>query len=159
MNAKILSSRGILRPIIAVIMVGGLLGGHVQADNLEGASALNCAALQVFDCEPGSDCTGVAPEKIGAPRFIRIDLKGKKITGERPDGSKLNAIIGSVRKTDRRILLQGLESDTDEKRSLSGATVWMAAIATETGNLTFIAATPDIALVFFGACTPETTTK
>lgn len=53
----------------------------VYAADLDSSRPLLCSTVTVIDCVPGGSCEQVKNKEVGAPDFIRIDVRKKTMTG------------------------------------------------------------------------------
>ena len=118
-----------------------------------GASALDtsktilCASLEVLECVDGGDCEAVLAEEVGAPTFMRINVKKKEINAsvERPPTR-----IDHIEEVEDRIVLQGVEDGREDEIDGAG---WTISIDKSTARMVATVAVDQAAIIIFGACT------
>lgn len=103
---------------------------------------LLCALTRALSCDPLMDCAARSLDDLNLPRFVDIDLAGKRLTGQRPDGSTGNTVIERMARTSDTLALQGSEAGR----------AWSILIG-DSGDATFTASAADGATVIFAACT------
>src|SRR4051794_24852922 len=66
----------------------GLLAGAsaAAAAPFDGSAPMICAITELSSCGTGHDCRQETPDSLNMPRFLRIDIKGKVLSGTRADG-------------------------------------------------------------------------
>jgi len=104
-----------------------------------GTHKLMCAPVQVLDCAPGDTCLSGFPDEFGAPPFLRIDVKGKRVIGP-----KVESEILHIDRSEGQLLLTGKEFSF----------IWTIAINSETGAMTTSMTNRFGAYIMFGNCTP-----
>ena len=125
--------------------------GTVNASGLDGSRPLVCASATVMECLPLEGCRQVAPEGVGAPTGMRIDLSKKKITSTAPEGDGRSTKIERSETIDGKLILQGAEDGIEGVRDGLG---WTIAISEGTGNMVVSASGDDVSFTIFGVCTP-----
>jgi len=128
---------------LSSIVVAGALGCATQvatASDFDGSKPLICAPVEAYECLPDGECTAGTPREIGAPSFLRIDVKGKTI-----QGTNRTTLIKIVEETEAQLLLLGSELDFG----------WTVALDRESGAITISFASRDGSVVLFGSCTPS----
>jgi hypothetical protein len=128
---------------LAIAFAGMLMGGLVQADNLEGVNEMICAAAQVQICIENDTCYATTPMELGVPDFVIINTKKKTISTTKSSGQNRSSSFTSVMKNDGLIYLQGIE----DERAFSFV------IDEGTGRMTVAVARDGISVTVFGACT------
>lgn len=123
----------------------------LAADSFDGSEPLLCALLDINECAAGNGCEEVMAESINAPRFLRVNVKDKQITGKRASGSENTAAIEFMERLDGKLILQGADDGVEGVRDGLG---WTLTIAEDTGKLVLTASGDDVAFIAFGACTP-----
>lgn len=106
------------------------------------AGSLTCALSTLRACDEIVGCTRVLQEEVNVPRFWKIDLDRKTISGTRPDGSEASTPIQSMHSRMLVLNIGGAEN---------GRT-WGATISDD-GALSVVASGEGFAFVGFGACT------
>jgi|APFre7841882724_1041349.scaffolds.fasta_scaffold14614_4 hypothetical protein len=102
---------------------------------------LLCALTRALSCDPLMDCATRNLDDLNLPRFVDIDLAGKRLTGQRPDGSTGNTIIERMARTSDTLALQGSEAGR----------AWSIVIG-DSGDATFTSSQEDGATVIFAVC-------
>ena len=128
---------------LAIAIAGVLLGGLVQADNLEGVNEMVCAPAQVQICIENDTCYSATPAELGVPDFVIIDTKKNTISTTKSSGQNRSSPFTSVLKSDGLIYLQGIE----------GERAFSFVIEEATGRMTVAVARDGISVIVFGACT------
>ena len=118
------------------------LSGSVMAASFDGSEPLICATLEVQDCLPGAACEAETLDDVDAPRFFRISVPDKKITGTRPSGGGVDASIESIRHSKDMMFLQGAQE----------AFAWNVVIGEADGKMVLTIADNEDGIVVFGAC-------
>ena len=103
---------------------------------------LLCALTRALSCDPMSDCSVRDIGELNLPRFVDVDLAGKRLSGQRPDGSAATTLIDRMARTSETLALQGSEAGR----------AWSILIGDD-GDATFTASHADGATVVFAACT------
>jgi len=131
--------------VFMVAAAAGLSTGSALA--LDTSKEILCASLNVFECVDGGECEDVVPEEVGAPTFLRINVKKKEVRAsqERPP-----SIIDHIEEVEDRLVMQGVEDGEDNEEDGSG---WTISIEKATGRMVATAAASRAAIVIFGACT------
>jgi len=130
-----------------MLLVGVAPVAAARAQVVDGNKPLLCAVVDISSCAPnanGVDCQKQTPESANVPRFLRIDVAEKSISGMRADGEQRQVSIATVQRTQDRLLLQGIDE---------GPLSWSIAIAKRTGEMAFTGTKADVGFVVFGACT------
>jgi len=120
-----------------------VLSGPVMAAPFDGSQPLICAAIEIQDCVPGAACEAQTIEDLDAPRFFRISVQDKKITGTRPSGNAVDASIESIRHSQNMMFLQGAQESF----------AWNVVIGEADGKMVLTIADNEDGIVIFGACT------
>ena len=103
---------------------------------------LLCALTRALSCDPMSDCSVRDIGELNLPRFVEVDLAGKRLSGPRPDGSAATTVIDRMARTSETLALQGSEAGR----------AWSILIGDD-GDATFTASHAGGATVVFAACT------
>jgi hypothetical protein len=127
-----------------VIVLCSATAGPAAASDFDGSRKLLCAPSDVMECGAGGDCQRVTLEAMNIPRFIHVDFKKKRLSGETETGEETTA-VQNVQKVDGRTILQGAERGRG----------WSLVIDQETGHMSGAIAGDDIGFVLLGACTPR----
>jgi hypothetical protein len=128
---------------LAIAVAGTLIGGLVQADNLDGVDEMICAPSQVQICIENDTCYSATPADLGIPEFVIINMKKKMISTTRSSGLNRSTPFSSVNKSGGLIYLQGNE----------GERLFSFIIDVATGKMTVAVARDGISVSVFGACT------
>jgi hypothetical protein len=117
------------------------------AATFDGSNAFTCTAITLSSCGLDQVCRGETPDTLNAPRFLRVDVADKTITGTYSDQHEKATSIAFVGHGDGQMLLGGID----------GAMTWHVSIAEETGAMaltaTRVVENAQFAIVVFGACT------
>jgi hypothetical protein len=137
----------LIKPALAGIVVLLFSLFSAGASALDTSKTILCASLEVLECVDGADCEAVFPEEVGAPTFMRINVKKKEVKAsvERPPSR-----IDHIEEVEDRLVLQGVEDGRDDERDGAG---WTISIHKSTGRMTATVALDQAAIVIFGACT------
>jgi hypothetical protein len=128
---------------LAIAVAGTLIGGLVQADNLDGVDEMICAPSQVQICIENDTCYSATPADLGIPEFVIINMKKKMISTTKSSGLNRSTPFSSVSKSGGLIYLQGNE----------GERLFSFIIDVATGKMTVAVARDGISVSVFGACT------
>ena len=121
-----------------------LCAGNVAADALNAARNVLCTVLDVHICVETAGCADVLAEELNVPRFIQVDLRGKKLSTTEASGEMRETVVDSVQRDGGQITLQGVESG----RAFS------LFISESSGLATFATAAEGRSVSAFGVCTP-----
>jgi hypothetical protein len=119
------------------------LSGSVAAAPFDGSSPLICAALSRHLCSADAPCEAQDPEDSDVPRFLKVSVKDRQVTGVRPSGAKIDTKIEAIKHATDTMFLQGIQE----------AFIWSMAISEKDGAMTLTAANDGNGMVIFGACT------
>ena len=119
-------------------------GPPVAADDLSGADALLCTAVEVTRCLPGGDCLSLPPWELNVPQFIEIDLEALTLATTRASGQNRSTPIRTLERENGSIFLQGIE----------GGRAFSFVIDEGSGLASIAIARDSMAVTVFGACTP-----
>jgi hypothetical protein len=131
------------------LLATGLVSTVALADNLSDTTVYLCAPMQVTACEVDGECLTGPPWNWNIPDFVEIDVEARSLATTRASGENRTTPIRHLERDGEHIYLQGVQ----EGRAFS------IVIDEDTGDLTFAVATPGVALVAFGGCTPRVATK
>ncbi len=114
---------------------------------LDTSKTILCASLEVLECVDGAECEAVQPEEVGAPTFMRINVRKKEVSAsvERPPSK-----IDHIEEVENRLIMQGVEDGRDDERDGAG---WTISIDRSTARMVATVAVDQAAIVIFGACT------
>lgn len=133
-----------MRYISAPLMLTGCaLAFSAAAEPVDGSKPLLCATIDTIECVAQADCQYGTSDSLGFPQFLEIDTQGKRITADRPDGTRLDTTITTVSEFDDRLVFQGVENSMG----------WSVSINRANGRMTVAIAGKQIAFMVFGACT------
>ena len=128
---------------ISLVLTGALLlAGPALADPIDGSEPLVCSTNQGHDCDSEGSCDNGDPDDVRAPDLFKIDFRKKQITVLDEDRRGEVTKASSVEKTERTIVMQGVEGDRG----------WTLLIAKESGDLTLTTADEYAGFVVFGEC-------
>lgn len=116
----------------------------LYADELTGADAILCSAVEATLCSADGECESGPPWNWDIPQFLEIDLKKKVIRTTHASGEDRSTPIKNTERSDGKIFLQGVE----QGRAFSFV------ISEETGIASAAIAADGIAVTVFAACTP-----
>ena len=114
------------------------------ASDFDGSKTLLCAPGEAVECMPRGDCQQRSPDEVGIPRFITVDFRGKRLSGNTANGEQ-HTPIQNVRSVDGKQILQGAE----------GGRGWSLVIDEQTGDMSAAVADQSAGFLLFGACTPK----
>lgn len=120
-----------------------VIPGPALAASFDGSKPLLCAAVETQQCELSAACKPETLGNLDAPRFLRISVQSKKITGTRPSGGAIDAPIALVRHSQDMMFLQGTQDEF----------LWNIVVGEADGKMVLTVADNDDALVIFGECT------
>ena len=120
------------------------LPAAAAADDLTGAQAILCTAVQVMLCTDDGDCAIENPWNLNVPQFIEINFKDKKLSTTKASGENRSTPIRTLEREDGMIFLQGIEAG----RAFSFV------IGEKTGMASIAVAREGKTVSVFGACTP-----
>jgi hypothetical protein len=122
---------------VAATLVG--VAPVAAAADFDGSKPLICAPVEAYECLPDGECTAGTPREVGAPAFLRIDMKAKTIAG-----TSRTTKIQAVEESETQLLLLGTELGFG----------WTLALDRVSGAITVSFASSDGSVVLFGSCTP-----
>ncbi len=125
---------------IGIAALGLVAVCNSMAADFDGSKRLICAPVVAMDCTAGAPCQGGTPEEIGAPAFLRIDFAKKSVIG-----TKRNAPISSIEKSESQVLIQGTELGFG----------WAMAIDQQDGRMSASLTDRKGVFILFGECTPD----
>ena len=114
------------------------------ADDVTGAQALLCTAVQATICSDDAKCEIRNPWELNIPQFLELNLKDKKMFTTKASGEDRSTPIRTLEREDGLIFIQGIEMG----RAFSFV------ISETTGMLSAAVARDGKAVSVFGACTP-----
>ena len=108
---------------------------------------LLCVPIEQIECSSapatGTGCAEQTAESIRIPRFLRVDLAQKQISGI-VNGESLSTGIQNVQHIDGKIILQGAERGRG----------WSIVINDQTQQMTAAVADEQASFSIFGSCLP-----
>jgi hypothetical protein len=128
---------------IAAVLSATLAVPPALAARFDGTQPFLCTTIDIVSCGVGRSCDKETAASVDMPQFLKFDVGQKQITGERPNGEMLKAVIDRTQHVEDRMLLQGID----------GRIMWSAMIDEANGDLTITAGGDKIGFVAFGACT------
>jgi len=128
---------------LTAALAGMLIGGLVQADNLEGVDEIVCAAAQVQICIENDTCYSATPFELDVPDFVVIDISKKTVSTTKASNQNRSTKFTSVEKVDGLIYLQGIE----------GGRAFSFVIHEASGRMTVAVSRDGMSVSVFGACT------
>ena len=139
------TGKGLQRIWLAVAALGLACGAQaVLADDLAGADALLCAAVQAAVCFDDGECVVDLPWNLNVPEFIEVDLGARRLATTAASGENRATPIEHLSRGDGAIVFHGYE--------MGRAFSWV--IDEQTGRATVALAADGGAVTVFGACTP-----
>ena len=129
---------------VGMILAGCVAVTPAAADDLEGADAILCTAVQATRCFADGDCVSGPPWNWNIPQFIRVDLKSKELSTTKASGEYRTTPIKNYIREDGLIILQGTQN----------ARAFSFVIAEESGMTSIAVAGDGLSVTVFGACTP-----
>ena len=118
------------------------MAATAAASDFDGSKKLICAPSDVFECGPAIDCQRATPETVNIPRFIRVDVKKKQLSGSIGGGEEVTTGIQNVTTKDGKLTLQGAEN----------ARAWSLVIDQETGQMSASVSDNIEGFLLFGGC-------
>jgi hypothetical protein len=118
------------------------LPGLAAAAPFDGSAPLLCATMQTHLCSADAECESQTASDNDIPRFLKVSVQNKKVTGTRPSGATIDASIDAVRHAKGTMYLQGGQE----------AFAWNMAIGEQDGSMTLTAVNAENGMVIFGAC-------
>lgn len=129
----------------AALFIGALIATPVAAAPFDGSEPLICTPVEILACEPGLKCQQETAEIVDLPHFLRISFADKTVVGTRPSGAAVDAKIELVRRSEKKLFLQGIQKNF----------AWAMGIDETNGRMTLTISDDRSGYVIFGACTPR----
>ncbi len=130
-----------MKTFIVAMVLGAALACPPGARAADQSANLQCAIADAHQCGADAACTETNPDELNFPRFLTVDFAGKRISGNRIDGSNASSEIrGSFRQEDR-VMLIGVE----------GGRGWSVVIADD-GSLSLTMTDAGVSYSLFGYC-------
>jgi hypothetical protein len=137
-----------MQGIIGKTLLGlSLAGIALGAQALDTSKPILCATTQVYQCVDGIGCESVLPESVGAPTFIRVNLKKKQLRVSK-EGNPTK--IKHTEEVENRLIMTGAEDGDAERSDGSG---WIMSIEHDTARFAASVVVSQASLNLFGACT------
>lgn len=127
----------------------GVTAVPVISADYDGSRPFICSPSDVMECVPGAECKRTTADAISAPRFIKVDMPGKKMTARFKGAERVSPIEHSET-VDGKLMLQGIEDGYEDVRDGVG---WTLSVSTDLGHMVMTASGDEVAFVLFGACT------
>ena len=108
-----------------------------------------CVTQDLHVCKVHEECRTLHPVEMNAVDFWKFDLKEKKITARRYDGSYVNGKIASSTSLKQMILLQGT-SDTSE--NFPEGIAWSVGVHKQTGRMSVSVSAHEEVVAVLGSC-------
>lgn len=121
-----------------------LITGPLCADDLTGADAFLCSAVQATQCEADGECSSGPPWTWKVPQFLEIDLKKNVIATTKASAEERTTPIRHKERSENKIFLQGMQLG----RAFSFV------IDEQTGMAAVAIAGEGMTVTVFAACTP-----
>ncbi|NKB88368.1 MAG: hypothetical protein GKS06_09120 [Acidobacteria bacterium] len=133
-----------LRTLIVAVALISTSAIAQERGPLAGEDRLICDAGLVVDCTADGECTSGAPESVGLPRFLDIDLANETLASPSPDFEEEDPTpLAEVVRDDGLIVIGG--------RGRLGRT-FAVRINESTGDLRGTVMDDELALLVFGGC-------
>ncbi len=137
-----------LASLAAILLI--CLSGPGWAADFDGSRPLLCAPFDIAECMVGPQCTPVTLEDANVPNFIKVDFKGKTLSGRRPSGGNETTAIQNIHQVQGETILQGAETGR----------AWSIVIDQDTGQMMgsvagFTPAEERLGFILFGSCTAD----
>jgi len=116
----------------------------LYADDLTGADAILCSAVEATQCSADGECSSGPPWNWQFPQFLEIDLKKGVIATTQASGENRSTPIRNTERSDGKIFLQGVQ----QGRAFSFV------ISEQTGMASAAIAGDGMTITVFAACTP-----
>jgi hypothetical protein len=118
------------------------------ADEIKGADRILCSISSVNHCSEDNECSDDIPSNINVPKFMEVDLAGKKVQSTKASGENRSSSV-DLKRDGGLVIIQGFENG----RAFS------IVISETTGRSSMAVARDGIVVSAFGACTPIATAK
>ena len=127
-------------------LVALLTAWPLYADDLTGADAILCSAVEATLCSADGECASGPPWNWDVPQFLEIDLKKNVIATTQASGENRSTPIRNTERSEGKIFLQGVQ----QGRAFSFV------IVEQTGMASAAIAADGLTVTVFAACTPMT---
>jgi len=126
-------------PLVTALLIATSVSpaSLAAAGSYDGSRPLLCAVDLIMECDSYGRCERHLPD-LSAPKFIRVDVAGKTLTG---DGNQ-KIPLGTVTHMDGQLILQGGENGRS----------WSATISEDSGRMAAALIDNDYTFSLFGAC-------
>lgn len=124
---------------LAIFLVGVSVMA-AQAAGFDGSKPFVCAIVEASECGEAVDCRRVGVQEIDCPRFFRVDLSKKIVTGILADQTTREVEVQSSAHVDGNLILQGVQ----------GGRAWSLVVSEATGKMTLTVAGAGDGFVLFG---------
>lgn len=105
----------------------------------DGSKPFVCAVISANECD-AAGCRQVTVHDLDAPRFFKVDVAKKHITGTLEDQTTRDVDIQKISHVDGSLILQGVQHGR----------AWDMVISKTTGKMTLSVSGKDEGFVFFG---------
>jgi len=140
------------RIAVIVSLIAGLgLASWATAGDFDGSKPLLVSVARIMECTPVEGCKDVSVDKVGLPRFLKIDFAKKTIRPARDGEDIPDTAIERSERVDGKLILQGAEDGYANMRDGLG---WTMAISEDSGQVVLTTSGDEAAFVVFGACLP-----
>lgn len=133
----------VIAGLICSLISSYALADTSLADTFDGSKNLICSSIDVVACIDGPICTQGSAATFELPQFMLIDFKKKVVRSTDSDGGKETSPIMNMDKTEKQLVLQGIENHQG----------WTATIDRVSGKLAISVAGTDVSYMILGACT------
>ncbi|HSL70981.1 MAG TPA: hypothetical protein VK864_12115 [Longimicrobiales bacterium] len=123
-----------------------LFAWPLYADDLTGADAILCSAVEATQCSADGECASGPPWNWKFPQFLEIDLKKNVVSTTQASGENRSTPIRNTERSEGKIVLQGVQ----QGRAFSFV------IVEQTGMASAAIAAEGMTVTVFAACTPMT---
>ncbi len=121
-----------------------------EAAALDARAPFICSSNEVFECGRVVGCERTAPDDIGAPAFLLVDIEKNEIRPLPQREAGPISTIDRMERIDNKLILQGAEDGREGVRDGLG---WTLSVAEDTGHMVLTASSEDAGFVIFGTCT------
>ncbi|HBH62756.1 MAG TPA: hypothetical protein DDX85_13675 [Nitrospiraceae bacterium] len=136
--------------VTCIVITFMLIPLGAGAAGFDGSAPLLCSLTRAFECHEDNGCIAALVTDLNLPRFFKIDVTQKKVTGVKEGGRTTD--IQNVREVDGKLILQGAEDAVENVRDGIG---WTVAVMEDSGNLVLTGSGDDVGFTVFGACIPQ----
>ena len=129
------------------IFVASAMSVTAMATDFDGSEPLICSFGQVIECDAQTACRAVTNDMVGAPEFVKIDFKKKRLVSTTA-GEDSPADEITVNDVITHIIVQGSQGSGQ-----GNALGYSLSIDQATGQMVAAGAGENAGFVIFGACT------